>query len=154
MLNTQYWTLGAFRFGSGAAKFSVRPVVKEATPEAGSEPESPDYLSERLAESLRSRGVQFEFLMQLQTDAGTMPIEDTTVEWGSPFQRVAMITIPSQNLRDPEQMALAEHLSFTPWHALAEHRPLGGINRIRKAAYGASSAVRHRLNGVPEREPV
>jgi catalase len=154
MLNTQYWTLGAFRFGSGAAKFSVRPVTKEATPEAAPEVESPDYLSERLAESLRAKSVQFEFLMQLQTDASTMPIEDTTVEWGSPFHRVAIITIPSQDLRDPEQMALAEHLSFTPWHALAEHRPLGGINRIRKAAYGASSAVRHRLNGVPEREPV
>ena len=92
--------------------------------------------------------------MQLQTDAKTMPIEDTTIEWASPFHRVGTIDIPSQDFRNPEQIALAEHLWFTPWHALAEQRPLGGINRIRKAAYGASSAVRHQLNGVPEREPV
>jgi response regulator RpfG family c-di-GMP phosphodiesterase len=98
--------------------------------------------------------VQFEFLMQLQTDAKTMPIEDTTIEWASPFHCVGTINIPSQDFRNPEQLALAEHLSFKPWRALAEHRPLSGINRIRKAAYGASLAVRHQLNGVPEREPV
>ena len=45
-------------------------------------------------------------------------------------------------------------LSFTPWHTLAEHRPLGGINRIRRSAYRASSAVRHQLNGVAEKEPI
>jgi hypothetical protein len=26
-------------------------------------------------------------------------------------------------------------LAFNPWHALAEHRPMGGINRLRKAVY-------------------
>jgi hypothetical protein len=92
--------------------------------------------------------------MQLQTDAKKMPIEDTTIEWTSPFRRVATITIPAQDFRNPEQIALAEHLSFTPWHTLAEHRPLGGINRIRRSAYAASSAVRHQLNGVAEKEPI
>jgi len=153
MLNTQFWTLGAFKFGSGAAKFSVRPVVKVPSPPVGTEPESPDYLGDRLADYLNVQGVEFEFLMQLQTDAVTMPIEDTTIEWASPFRRVATISIPRQDFRNAEQLALAENLSFTPWHALAEHRPLGGINRIRKSAYGASSAVRHKLNGVPEQEP-
>jgi hypothetical protein len=60
---------------------------------------SPDYLSDRLAECLRGQGVQFEFLMQLQTDAKKMPIEDTTIEWTSPFRRMATITIPAQDLR-------------------------------------------------------
>jgi hypothetical protein len=114
---------------------------------------SPDYLSERFVECLHRQDVQFEFLMQLQTDAKKMPIEDSTFEWTSPFRRLATITIPTQDFRNPEQIALAEHLSFTPWHALAEHRPLGGINRIRRSAYAASSAVRHKLDGVPEKEP-
>jgi len=152
LLDTQFWTLGAFKFGSGAAKFAVRPLAKIRTPDIAAL--SPNYLGERLAECLRRHNVQFEFLMQLQTDAKKMPIEDTTIEWTSPFRRVATITIPTQDLRNPEQIILAEHLSFTPWHALAEHRPLGGINRIRKSAYAASSAVRHQLNGVAEKEPI
>ena len=37
-----------------------------------------------------------------------------------------------------------EAMSFTPWHALKEHRPLGGINRLRKAVYSASFTERER----------
>src|SRR5713226_9436896 len=61
--------------------------------------------------------------MQLQTDAKTMPIEDATIEWASPFHCVGTINIPRQDFRNPEQLALAEHLSFTPWRALARGAP-------------------------------
>jgi hypothetical protein len=127
-------------------------LVKIRTPDIAAL--SPDYLGERLAECLHGLDVQFEFLVQLQTDAKKMPIEDTTIEWTSPFHRVGTITSPAQDVRSPEQASLAEHLSFTPWHTLAEHRPLGGINRIRRSAYEASSAVRHQLNGVADKEPI
>ncbi len=33
-------------------------------------------------------------------------------------------------------------MAFSPWNALAEHRPLGGINRLRQAVYLASQAKR------------
>ena len=99
LLNAQFWTLGAFKFGSGAAKFSVRPLAKIRTPDIAAL--SPDYLGERLAECLRGQGVQFEFLMQLQTDAKKMPIEDTTIEWTSPFRRMATITIPGSGPSQP-----------------------------------------------------
>ena len=46
MLDTQFWTLGAFKFGAGAAKLSISPAVKKATPDTGSGTESPR-LSER-----------------------------------------------------------------------------------------------------------
>jgi hypothetical protein len=104
LLNPQFWTLGAFKFGSGAAKFSVRPLAKIPTPDIAAL--SPDYLGERLAECLYGLDVQFEFLVQLQTDAKKMPIEDTTIEWISPFRRVATITIPAQDLRNPERSLL------------------------------------------------
>jgi hypothetical protein len=91
--------------------------------------------------------VQFEFLMQLQTDAKTMPIEDTTIEWASPFHCVGTINIPSQDFRNPEQLALAEHLSFTPWRALAEHRSLGDQpdpeGRLRRLI-GSSASIERR----------
>jgi hypothetical protein len=50
--------------------------------------------------------------------------------------------------------ALGENLSFTPWHALPEHRPLGGINRARKVIYDLISTFRHRENDQPRREPL
>ena len=94
--------------------------------------------------------------MQLQTDAQRTPIEDPTVEWRerrSPFIPVAKIRIPSQAFESPDQMRFCEALSFTPWHSLPEHRPLGGINRARKSVYMAISKLRHTLNGQDRREP-
>jgi hypothetical protein len=78
------------------------------------------------------------------------------VEWdepASPFVRVARIRIPPQVFDSPRQMEYAEHLSFTPWHSLPEHRPIGGVNRIRRIVYEQLSALRHDANGAPRREP-
>jgi hypothetical protein len=33
-------------------------------------------------------------------------------------------------------------MSFNPWHALVPHRPLGSMNRARRAIYEALSAFR------------
>jgi hypothetical protein len=35
-----------------------------------------------------------------------------------------------------------ETLSFDPWHALVEHRPLGDIMRARNVAYRVSTQAR------------
>ena len=85
-----------------------------------------------------------------------MPVEDPTVPWddgAAPFIKVATIRIPIQSFESKEQMEFGENLSFTPWHAVADLRPLGGINRARKKVYEAISARRHELNGVPMEEP-
>ena len=85
-----------------------------------------------------------------------MPIEDTTVTWSeddAPFQTVARLTIAKQSFDSPAQKKFCENLSFTPWHATKEHRPLGSVNRTRKVVYEATSAARHRLNGVARVEP-
>ncbi|WP_418955610.1 hypothetical protein [Streptomyces tritici] len=39
-------------------------------------------------------------------------------------------------------------LSFSPWHALEAHRPLGSIMRSRRAARPASSDFRHRVEAL------
>ena len=60
------------------------------------------------------------------------------VEWpedAAPFQTVARIWIPRQTFDTPGRMAFGENLSFTPWHAIAAHEPLGEINRVRKEVY-------------------
>ena len=87
----------------------------------------------------------FELGVQFQTDPRRMPIEDASVEWSvdaAPFQPVAMLRIPSQRFDSPEQIARCEAISFNPWHALVPHRPLGSMNRARRAIYEAMSAFR------------
>jgi hypothetical protein len=115
--------------------------------------DSPDKLRLAMAAQLKSHEARFEFLVQVQTDPVAMPVEDPTVEWNAPWQKVATIRIPPQTFDSPEQMTFCENLSFTPWHSLADHRPLGGINRSRKAIYRAISQQRHELNKVPRVEP-
>jgi hypothetical protein len=99
--------------------------------------------------------VYFDFMVQLQTDPIRMPIEDSLTIWDeaqSAFQRVAIIRIPRQDIA-PRTFELAENLSFTPWHALPEHRPLGNMNRTRRVVYEMVSEFRRTVNGVGHEEP-
>jgi prostaglandin-endoperoxide synthase 2 len=151
-LATRYWSMTPYAFGGAACKFSVRPT--------GSVPGisnrlAHDFMRLAMGQTLTQADASFEFMVQLRTDA-TMPIEDPTIEWqedAAPFVTVARITIPRQNFDTPDQRALGEALSFTPWHALPEHRPLGGINRVRRAVYEAISSYRHQFNHAPRLEP-
>ena len=73
-----------------------------------------------------------------------MPIEDASVEWreqDSAYRSVAEIRIPAQALENASAAA-CERLSFNPWHALADHRPLGDFNRARREIYHAMAAFR------------
>ena len=82
-----------------------------------------------------------------------MPIEDPTVEWTSPPVRLARISIYPQKFDVPSQLAFFANLSWTPWNALPEHRPLGGINRARKSVYADSTQLRHKTTGVAPTAP-
>ena len=56
---------------------------------------------------------------------------------------VGRLTIPKQDMRSPRGQKLNEYveaLSFDPWHALVEHRPLGDMMRARNVAYRVKSA--------------
>jgi Dyp-type peroxidase family len=153
-LEIRYFSTTPYLFGARAVKYSARP-----TGACSSQiPPSPsrDYLREAMKESLQKGEVHFDFLIQFQADPYNTPIEDPGQEWSetiSPFHKVATIRIPSQSFDSEEQMAFGENLSFTPWHSLPIHRPLGGINRARKVAYQAVSVVRHQRNQVLRKEP-
>src|SRR5262249_785525 len=84
------------------------------------------------------------------------PIEDSKQEWSEEIskpERVGTIRIPIQDCMSPEQALFCENFSFSPWHALPEHRPLGLVNRVRKIAYHEISKLRHELKQVPRQEP-
>ena len=143
-LEIPYWSTTPYLFGSGrAVKYIARPASTKTTPLPS--PVTGSYLSERLAAHLASQDATFDFLVQFQTDSRRMPIEDASVEWrerDSPYRRVAQIRIPTQALDGPEGTASCEAMSFNPWHALTEHRPLGGFNRARRDIYHAMAAFR------------
>ncbi|HXI71397.1 MAG TPA: catalase family protein [Verrucomicrobiae bacterium] len=152
-LTIQYWSQTPYQLGPHRIKFSVKPHDMGLTRVPTN---SPNYLQEAMTDLLQTKAVTFDFLVQLQVDKKTMPIEDATIRWDekkSPFLKVASIYIPQQFFTSNEQMMFAENLSFTPWHSLPDHRPLGGINRARLTVYEAVSKMRHERNGFVREEP-
>jgi hypothetical protein len=152
-LSTRYWSQTSYRLGPHTVKYSARSTDR---PSPVPSSRSTDYLREAMADQLTRRPAVFEFMIQRQVDPISTPTEDSTIEWPegiAPFRRVATITIPVQRFDSPDQLALAEHISYTPWHTLPVHEPLGGINRARLVAYRTISKLRHEMNGVPRREP-
>ena len=152
-LNTQYWSMTPYLLGDRACKFSCRPMG-EPSPFVGRS--SADFLHDNLVAALSSDDATFELCVQLRTDESAMPVEDPTIAWSeqsSPFIPVAHLVIPKQVFDTAEQVAFGENLSFTPWHGLDAHRPLGGINRVRRTVYETISTLRHELNHAPRVEP-
>jgi hypothetical protein len=157
LLETRYWSQLPSRLGDPphkqAIKVSARPR-RPATTAIPNDP-SPNYLRETLIKDLEAGDAQFDFEVQPRTSPN-MSVEVSTVEWKEsdmPFFKVATITIPRQTFATPERDRIGEGLSFTPWHALPQHRPLGSINRVRRVVYQTISKLRHELNRVPRREP-
>ena len=154
LLTLQYWTMTPYLMGDTPAKFSMRPQVLANT---GAPPDSaPDYLRDVMVEHLGRESVAFDFLVQLQTDARSMPVEDPRIRWepaSSPFRKVATLHIPMQRFASPAQQQFAEDLSYSPWHSVPEHQPLGGINRCRRLIYRAISDFRRHANGRTVVEP-
>lgn len=154
-LTTRYWSTVPFAYGPGrAAKFSARPhkLANTGVPAGAGD----DFLRAAMKKRLEQEDVLFDFLVQLQVDPVAMPIEDATIPWSeklSPYRKVATIRIPKQRFDSPAQMELAENISFTPWHAVPDLKPLGAMNRCRKHVYWEISKLRHEHNGAPRREP-
>ena len=111
---------------------------------------APD-LGAELGAHLAANDAKWDFQVQLFTDEASTPIEDTTVEWSSPWTTLATLTLPKQQ-PSAEFTAWAEALSYDPWHAQEELRPLGAMMRARSAAYRVSTQSR-KASPEPERIP-
>jgi hypothetical protein len=154
-LSERYWSCSSYLLGDGQAMhYSLVPRVRLRTrfPRHPSD----DYLRAAMVETLGERSVEFDFLVQVQTDAQRMPIEDDGIEWPerlSPFVPVGRLRIPAQHFDSPGQLAFADNLSFNPWHCVAAHRPLGNQNRARRTIYQHLSEVRQAMNRAAHVEP-
>jgi hypothetical protein len=61
--------------------------------------------------------------------------------------------LPQQQVDSPERDSFCENVSFNPWNAPDEHKPLGSINRVRKALYDEISYYRLRRNKLTVPDP-
>lgn len=156
-LQIRYWSGTPFWLGpaSGGPGRAVKYLVVPRQSDRSVAPEhagdlAEDYLTQALVIGLQTHEAVFDFKVQLQTDPEAMPVEDVSVEWkeeDSEPVTVAVLRIPPQKVFGESPLAVdaasalaaqVESMSFNPWHALAEHRPIGGMNRLRKVVYQAS----------------
>jgi catalase len=179
-LAMEYFSQTPYKFGDGVAmKYCVRPheprpwskrvgIRLRAAASVlrslfGGTEKSPNMLHEALMDRLKRGPAVFDFCVQvrrLPADAAARArIEDDAVlAWSEamfPYRKVAEIEIRQigSGFDVDEMMQLGQHLSFTPWHHVADHEPLGSINLARKTAYERISGLRHQLNGKLQIEP-
>ncbi|MBA2810306.1 peroxidase [Streptomyces sp. KM273126] len=154
-----YWSRGAILWGeAGPVRYLLRPAVG-SPPSATTDRKDPQFLQGEFTRRLAKTDVVFDLCLQRYVDERHTPVEDASVEWKdtvAPALPIARLTLPRQDLSSAEARAAAqriEELAFNPWYTTDEFRPLGNINRARKAAYQASSAHRLGLRFVTE-EPL
>ncbi len=137
-----FHTAAPIAFGDTAAKLALVPVPNDApAPAANGE----DYLRRDLAARLKQGALSWALRAQLFVDEAITPIEDTSVAWSGPWLELATLTLPQQDVDSSlgrEISELVSGLSFDPWHAIEEHRPLGAIMRAHKVAYAVSAIAR------------
>jgi hypothetical protein len=151
-----YFTAVPLRLGPHAVKLRFRPVdVPPPAPPVG----GPDALAVELHARVRASSLSFRVEAQRFVDESRTPIEDPTVEWAekvSPWAALARLTIPAQAAESRAGRALTayvERLSFDPWHALVEHRPLGVVMRARAVAYKRAVIARGAVSELEVKPP-
>ncbi len=158
-LESEYFSCVPYLLGEGQAmqySFRSRLTTRARVPRVPLRP--PDnYLRDAMVATLARQDVEFDILLQVQTDPFLMPIENAAVMWPtrlSPRVPAAVLRIPRQTFDSPEQFAFARLLTYNPWHCVPAHRPLGNVSRARKRMYWELSRLRQTMNGVQHYEPV
>jgi hypothetical protein len=154
-LGIQYFSAAPFLFGSDRVmKYSAKPSAEVPPTQSPVTPRPENYLRDALTETInRDEPLYFDFLLQVRHEGEDFGVDNESIENASsewkesdyPFISVAKITIsaPQSEVDSAENKARCEKLAFTPWHSLAEHQPIGSINRLRQSVYQASAE--HRL---------
>lgn len=159
-LGETYFSQVPILYGEYMAKVSVAPVSPSLTALTDAPvdlKDKPDGLRDAVVAHFAREGGEWALRIQLCTDLDRMPIEDASVEWpqeASPYVTVARLRVaPQQAWSEERARRIDEGMQFNPWHALAAHRPIGSIMRVRKEVYAMSKRFRAERNGVEIAEP-
>lgn len=153
VLTAKYWAILPFHAGeNNYVKYRLEP---ETLPENIASNQN-DYLAIDMARRLAQKEYRFHFMVQLRTNPSTMPLDEATVEWPeseSPFEHVATLILPKQDICTLGQAEYGQGLDFNIWRVPEEQRPTGSIAEARKVVYAASARTRHEANGQPLQDP-
>jgi hypothetical protein len=158
-LDQPYWSTTPYCLGNTgqAMKYFVRPSVINQTEKP--KVYTPHYLREALVEHLthQQKQARFDFYIQVKEHPTVADLEDPTTLWkDAPEYKIATLHIPPQQFYDGLEPAFGERMSFTPWHCLPEHEPLGSMNAIRQLVYFQAAQRRNELNqslSLPQPKP-
>ena len=160
ILGETFYSQVPILYGDYVAKIAVRPAspdIRRLTDAPLDVNGKPNGLRDAVSAFFGENGAEWDLCVQLATSTDTMPIEDASVPWPedeSPYVPVARITAKPQAAWDEAKHdRIDDRMSFSPWHGIAAHRPLGAIMRVRKAIYEASAGFRAAANGVTLDEP-
>jgi hypothetical protein len=160
ILGDDFYSQTPILYGDYMAKVALKPSSAELRALSNSPLDlknNPDGIREAVVEFFHANAGEWELQVQLCTNLVAMPIEDATIPWPedrSPYHVVARLFIPAQDAWSSDRIKMVdERMSFSPWHALAAHRPLGAINRVRKTVYDTAARFRAAHNQVSVVEP-
>lgn len=125
--------------------YAVRMRLLPSSANGRPHPKAGDDWGADFAARLSHAPLHWDMQLQYYTNERLTPIEDASVNWATPYATVARLMLPPQDLTAPEARELARQVeadAFDPWRALAEHRPLGDVQRARKVVYFASQKGR------------
>ncbi|WP_299654432.1 catalase family protein [uncultured Jannaschia sp.] len=159
-LGETYFTQTPYRFGDHVAKVQLVPVSDNLTRLTGETVDTSgrsDALREEIDAVMQAEPSRWELRVQLCRDTEAQPVEDASVPWDediSPFVTVATVDAGQQPAwTEGRARAVDDGMRFAPWIGIEAHRPLGSVNRARKATYDHSAAFRSRVNGCPIHDP-
>jgi hypothetical protein len=109
---TTYYSMTPYQLGTGQATRAVKYVVEPVACDAAA---------------------CFDLKLQLQSTPEETPVEDASKAWSGARVQAARITLAAK-----PQVCSGRKADYSPWNALPEHRPLGGINRLRQALFNAN----------------
>jgi hypothetical protein len=160
ILGESFYSQAPILYGPYMAKIAVVPVAASLVALTGQPLKlsgHPNALRDAVVDYFAMNTAEWEIRVQLCTDLDKMPIENASVPWPedlSPYVAVARLTAARQVAWSPARsMAIDDNMSFSPWHGIAAHRPIGSIMRVRKLAYELSAKFRADHNRSVNREP-
>ena len=140
-----YWSRTPFAIGDVAVKFRLKPQVLQQY--RVRQHDNFNGLREELSDRLRIHDVVYDVEIQRFVSSTSTPIEDATVAWNSPWEKLAELHISKRDIDSATALRIQlaiDKLEFNPWHSPGkdDFRPLGSLNRARRLAYDASADFR------------
>jgi hypothetical protein len=160
ILGETFYSQVPLRYGNHIAKIAFVPASKNLIALRNKKLEHPgDYSAIRdgVVRFFKTKRAEWNVCAQLATDLERTPIEDGTAVWPeelNPYVPVAkLVAEPQEAYSAARRIFVDEQLSFSPWHGLLAHQPLGNVNRARRLAYREAADFRRRQEGRAAIEP-